>query len=770
MQHCRIWARKSSVALSVLAALAGCGGKDEAPAAAAGQAQVEGLRCSQPDSAGWCWQHPLVEGQVFYNVDFVDSQWGWLFGSAGAMRTVDGGVSWQPHAVPGWQRPLFADARRGWVVGPDGLWQTQDGGTSWRALSLPFAARNSYLQFAAPQTLVIDRAGVAGQSGPVVSMVSEDGGNTWHPAAETVGIVESNGVLWREGRPNWRKSLDLGRTFVSETAWPTFGSELDLRFRPDGWAWRQGTFYDSTQRKTVNELWVRAGHTAAWRQMALPNLEGFSVLTTAYVGPSGAWLRAFGLTDNTYTLWRADAPFAAWAPTVWPLEPATSPATSPAPATSRLAASEIQNAAMVDDQTFWLQRKGNELAAGALQITTDGGKSWLLDAHPQRLSSDQVQSIQRDGAGGLVLSYDGGSRGFRSVDNGRSWRALPKALPTDADEAIDDVVFLDANRGLAVSGRGLLLDTQDGGRQWRSRHGVDGLPAAHMRRGGGSYGYIGQGWARGQLLHAADGSVWMVASGKISVSRDQGRTWKPLPFMASETPLEVWEPMRLLRAQDGRLLVHAWSACTRTGVFPAAGIPTCTARLAQSDDNGLTWTWLPGVWNHHARIVFTSNREGLRSGCGTTLYRTVDGGQHWTRVYEDNAALERWFTYGYCHDVSQHHLLVDAHRVWAVFDYGRYSSTDSRLTWQFDGGKSWPPQTADNLPMTVHDITFADARRGWVVGPGGTVMRTDDGGQTWARQDTGTVKNLRSVYAGSPRSTWIGGVHNSLLATRTAGQ
>jgi photosystem II stability/assembly factor-like uncharacterized protein len=47
--------------------------------------------------------------------------------------------------------------------------------------------------------------------------------------------------------------------------------------------------------------------------------------------------------------------------------------------------------------------------------------------------------------------------------------------------------------------------------------------------------------------------------------------------------------------------------------------------------------------------------------------------------------------------------------------------------------------------MNLSAVDFVDARTGWTVGDGGTILRTDDGGATWAAQQSGVSGSVVSV-------------------------
>lgn len=95
-------------------------------------------------------------------------------------------------------------------------------------------------------------------------------------------------------------------------------------------------------------------------------------------------------------------------------------------------------------------------------------------------------------------------------------------------------------------------------------------------------------------------------------------------------------------------------------------------------------------------------------------------------------------------------------------------------------GRSWTRQDltldADVLPAAgsseavLHDIAFADARTGWIVGRRGVVLATGDGVQTWVRQPCGSRQDLLTLRPVSGARASIGGSARSLLATVTGGR
>ncbi len=73
-------------------------------------------------------------------------------------------------------------------------------------------------------------------------------------------------------------------------------------------------------------------------------------------------------------------------------------------------------------------------------------------------------------------------------------------------------------------------------------------------------------------------------------------------------------------------------------------------------------------------------------------------------------------------------------RLIAVGERGeRRWSGDEGETWSMiEGGSETFP---DGIYVYMRDIEFGDREHGWIVGAGGLVLRTEDGGRTWQRME-----------------------------------
>ena len=70
-------------------------------------------------------------------------------------------------------------------------------------------------------------------------------------------------------------------------------------------------------------------------------------------------------------------------------------------------------------------------------------------------------------------------------------------------------------------------------------------------------------------------------------------------------------------------------------------------------------------------------------------------------------------------------------------------------------------QSHINLPgsprTTFLSVQFAGKEHGWIVGRGGRILRTDDGGRTWLQQESGTKQNLYALFVGKKQNWAVGG-------------
>jgi photosystem II stability/assembly factor-like uncharacterized protein len=68
----------------------------------------------------------------------------------------------------------------------------------------------------------------------------------------------------------------------------------------------------------------------------------------------------------------------------------------------------------------------------------------------------------------------------------------------------------------------------------------------------------------------------------------------------------------------------------------------------------------------------------------------------------------------------------------------------------------WTPQISGTT-NTLNSIHCIDANNGWIVGSNGTILKTNNGGESWRRQQRNTNDDLRDLYFIDENIGWIVG-------------
>jgi photosystem II stability/assembly factor-like uncharacterized protein len=305
------------------------------------------------------------------------------------------------------------------------------------------------------------------------------------------------------------------------------------------------------------------------------------------------------------------------------------------------------------------------------------------------------------------------------------------------DAALRAVQFIDAKEGWAVGDEGVIWHTCDGGQSWtRQPTGVRGsLRSVYFQTA-----EIGWAAGRDELPHGG-------SAGVLLYTRDGGLKWRQL--LAGALP--GLNRVRFLDAANGFLLGDATEQLS-TGLFrtndggrswePVAG-PRATSWFA-ADFTGSSAALLGGAWARLGKLrgdklsiaddlERTDGRDilGVQSlpqlalavARGGLVLASVSDGAKW-----GFAKLNLPAELLGCLDF--HAITAAGKRVWIV---GRPGSV---VLHSENAGQSWRLQKTGS-PLPLHGVSFADEQQGWAVGEAGTILATTDGGATWQIQRQG---------------------------------
>ncbi len=99
---------------------------------------------------------------------------------------------------------------------------------------------------------------------------------------------------------------------------------------------------------------------------------------------------------------------------------------------------------------------------------------------------------------------------------------------------------------------------------------------------------------------------------------------------------------------------------------------------------------------------------------------------------------------------------------WACGRWGTILHTEN-------GGQSWVHQ-ASGVDYTLSDISFADPQNGWAVGEEGVIIHTADGGKTWVRQKSPVDFFLMGVDFATDQKGWAVTEWTTIIYTEDGGK
>lgn len=254
--------------------------------------------------------------------------------------------------------------------------------------------------------------------------------------------------------------------------------------------------------------------------------------------------------------------------------------------------------------------------------------------------------------------------------------------------------------GVNVKG---ILSTQDGGHTWDEVF-IEGLVVNEELK---SLNAV-------YFLNANEG--WVGGSNVIAYTRDGGKNWQIIPLhYKGEWPnnnrrkiiLNVYG-IYFANSEEGWVSVNI-----RTGTI----VPMNDSGnvVLHTTDAGKTWETQLGRRIDARYLQFLTPREGWLYGC--QLYFTGDRGRTW-ELRQSSA-----YPNGICRA-----YFGDAMEGWAISN-----DVPQKILHTVDGGRTWETQATSREGF--HNITFANARVGWVVGGNGLILQTTDGGNTWVKQE-----------------------------------
>jgi photosystem II stability/assembly factor-like uncharacterized protein len=168
-----------------------------------------------------------------------------------------------------------------------------------------------------------------------------------------------------------------------------------------------------------------------------------------------------------------------------------------------------------------------------------------------------------------------------------------------------------------------------------------------------------------------------------------------------------------------------------------------------------SFAWLQGVY-------FLNEQKGWIVGSRGTILATPDGGATWDKLKSgtDDTIRDVYFF-----DEQNGLVLVERNR------YQLNDSAPSYLMKTTDGGARWEPVEigAPGSPMLVN-LFFDKEQRGWAVGEGGAVFSMEDRQNSWRKHKSPTVFAMMDGAFGDDLNGCLVGGGGTILFTEDGGQ
>lgn len=699
---------------------------------------VAGARCTGTGLTGWC-ALPALDIRVVAASACWDGSRCVAVGSRGYVAlTTDAGAKWTrvadlPLGPYSLGHVMVADANTVFAATTYGeeFWRSADGGRTWTLASRPqLDLVPSLPTFPSPQFSALDAQTLIVWGGAKGTYVSTDGGTNWRQTAPNIWSVGPDGTLI--GSSYQSLSVDLGLTWRPLStgslspqllARSSAGrSRVRLLVNTDTGlkAWSSDDGGKTSSLVNVQTPVGNSGAYSVWSAVLRPDGTGHALAATDVIFAS----TTVRVADSAQ-LWTTQDDGRTWT---------VAKDLVPGGASQAI---DLLTSGFVGDDVFELAsvdrlQPTNRVITANRVIDLRSGADIPLAALPAARTSRLKMRI-----GSSFLAADSTGVWWQSSADGARWASLPDSGPrtTWRSGGVPTLLALDAQRLLAV---GMLTAelwrSEDFGRNWSSVTASAGVRGSSLRR-------------------LTDGSVLLTASIVPPwLSSDGGSTWRTL-----QQPAGVSSGSTLFLDRQ-----FGWTqreSCSDT--------VTCTRELLVTQDGGSSWATVNSI-TATPRLVgelvqFVDRQRAVKLGASADIAFSTDGGRTWTAAPVTDAA-------GGPVAVSQSHrvLFDSAGTGWALITVAGQAS----VLRSADAGRSWVRLTLPaGLPtdLSLADVFSPDGRKVWVVGTGGLILASSDGGSGWRVQPSGTQMPIFAISALDAQTVWLGLADGRILASITGG-
>lgn len=289
---------------------------------------------------------------------------------------------------------------------------------------------------------------------------------------------------------------------------------------------------------------------------------------------------------------------------------------------------------------------------------------------------------------------------LRTVDGGRTW--IPQNTPVKSP--LKSVSFCDEQNGIAVggftrpflqTGYGVVLKTSNAGESWVqvSASNLPKFTRVHLEN-------PNQGWALGEFCEESPSGLFR--------TEDGGKTWAPYPLIGLEKT--HWADFQFLDQLTGVGIPFEGKPLFMQGI----------PGISESPDPGIRRLKSVEIFHAHPQ---SGSPNGWMVGEGGLVFHTLNMGTSWNPIPGPYAqGKDTLFDF--------RTVFARDRNVWIA------GSPGSRIFCSRDAGRTWI-SAATGCSVPLRKIQFTDPENGFAVGDLGTILATNDGGMSWNIQRSG---------------------------------
>ncbi|MDQ3019736.1 MAG: YCF48-related protein [Bacteroidota bacterium] len=306
---------------------------------------------------------------------------------------------------------------------------------------------------------------------------------------------------------------------------------------------------------------------------------------------------------------------------------------------------------------------------------------------------------------------------------------------SNTNKTLNDVFFINDQKGWIVTDSSKILRTTDGGETWNMKT----LPLYSPLK---TIFFINEntGWAAG-------GYFYFAHSGVVYKTIDGGSNW----FLLSHSP-EI-EDIYFINSNTG------FAGYDGSGDFVSAG------GIVKTTNGGSNWTGSFSSSYVISAVKFENSDTGFAIGNywddtgndTNIIYRTINGGISWETKYKES---NHHFYFNNLRDIC-----IKGNNIWV-------SGRDSSIMYSSNAGESWNRQFIPK-PRIMESIFFINQQTGWAVGIGypdtANIIKTTNGGMNWINLKSNYNHRLYSVIFINEYTGWTVGDYGIILKTTNGG-